>query len=94
MLNNHRYEAGKDLYSQSCVYGLLSRLKPKQERVTVWKQESANPSDHWCQARYLWSTQLMVHFGLLDVNDDLIGPVEKRFDRESYGPLSLDQVVW
>ena len=92
-VNRHREDNELPLVSESCVSVTLRKMKPKMVRIKKRKQGSTDPESLWAKARYEWSTQLLVRFGKLNV-EELPRPVEKRFYRSSVGELEIQQVVW
>ena len=88
ILNNHALDEGNEGFTRSAVDSLVTRLKPRIERVTKRKQGSTDPKNPWSRARLLWSKQLLIRFG--EMPSETTKPA---FNRELAGPLHLDQVV-
>ena len=89
ILNNHALDEGNEGFTRSAVDSLVTRLKPRIEKVTKRKQGSIDPKNPWSRARLLWSKQLLIRFG--EMPSETTKPA---FNRELAGPLHLDQVVW
>ena len=91
-VNQHRSENGDDLVSQSSIYYALRKMRPKMVNIKKRKQGSSEPESNWAQARYAWTRQLLARFGRLE-RYPCHGPIERRFDGDLQGKLSLHQVV-
>ena len=92
-VNLHRQEGNLEMLSESSVISAYRRLKPKISKIRKRKQGSNDPTSSWSRARLEWTTQLLVRFGELRL-DELPRPLERRFDRDQIGHLDLHQVVW
>ena len=93
-VNRHRRENADELVSQSCIYYVLRKMRPKVVNISKRKQGSSDPDSNWAQARCAWTKQLLAKFGTLKKREPTHGPVEKRFDGAIQGKLALDQIVW
>ena len=93
-VNRHRSENNDDLVSQSSIYYALRKMRPKMVNIKKRKQGSSEPESNWAQARYAWTRQLLARFGKLKERHPQHGPIERRFDGDLQGKLSLHQVVW
>ena len=102
MVNEHRRQSQLEALTLSAVQSAVARFKPKVVKVKKRKQGSTDPNNPWSMARYRWVTQLLVRFGVLDLEGQYHGPttsandslVPACFRRDIAGPLELTQVVW
>ena len=93
-INRHQTESNKELVSHSSIYYALRKMRPKMVNIKKRKQGSSEPDSNWAQARYAWTRQLLARFGKLEERYPQHGPIERRFDGDLQGKLSLNQVVW
>ena len=91
-VNRHRQENSDDLVSESCIYYTLRKMRPKVVSISKRKQGSTDPGSNWAQARYAWTRQLLARFGRLERKT--AGPIERKYDPDLQGKLSLHQIVW
>jgi len=92
-VNCHKRENNDELVSESAIYYVLRKMKPKIVNIRKRKQGSSDPDSNWAQARCAWTRQLLVRFDRVE-REPKHGPVEKRFDSDLQGKLALDQIVW
>ena len=93
-VNRHQTESNNKLVSHSSIYYALRKMRPKMVSIKKRKQDSSELDSNWAQARYAWTCQLLARFGKLDERYPQHGPIERRFDGDLQGKLSLNQVVW
>ena len=93
IVNQHQSENSDELVSQSSIYYALRKMRLKMVNIRKRKQGSSQPDSNWAQARYAWTRQLLARFGRLE-RYPRHGPIEKRFNGDLLGKLSLHQVVW
>ena len=91
-VNRHRLENSDALVSESCIYYALRKMRPKVVNISKRKQGSTDPGSNWAQARYAWTRQLLARFGQLE--REKAGPIERKYDPDLQGKLSLHQIVW
>ena len=97
LVNDHLKEDMNDedeFANLSSIISVVQRLNPQLKRVRKRKQGSCDPDAPWSRARVLYIKQLMVRLGVFDPQKETFGPVERRFDRNSLGHLSIDQIGW
>jgi hypothetical protein len=70
LINKHRIDNDLDPFSNSAVYQLVLRLKPKAVPVRRMKQGSYDANSAWAQRRFANATQLLMRLELLDPNFD------------------------
>ena len=61
MVNDHRMQIQKPSITQSAVYGLISKMKPKKKSIDKRPQGSYDILSRICRARYLWGLQTSIH---------------------------------
>ena len=90
-LNEHLVGEGREPATISSIVSVISRLKPQVVKVQKQKQGSKDPNSDWAKARFLFTKQLLIRLGVIDLTAN--GPVEKRWDRDSLGHLALEQIT-
>ena len=94
LVNEHLAEEGREGTTMSAILSVIQRLNPQIKRIQKRKQGSSDPKSPWARARKMWVTQLMIRLGTFNMQEKIFGPLEKRWDRDVLGHLSLDQIGW
>ena len=94
ILNQHLTSDGREPATRASIVSVIRRLKPKIVKVEKQKQGSSDETSLWARARYMQTRQFLVRLGEIDDTTGFVGPVEKRWDRDTLGHLSLDQIAW
>ena len=106
MINEHRRQELKPSVTYSAVYGLLKRMRPKQQVVRVHRQGSVDVDSPGAKARLGWAIQLLVRYGELDFSKpcpegfehikgyfDGTVPLPSYYNKDKLTPLSPYQQV-
>ena len=93
-MNEHLLSEGRESATRASIVSVIKRCKPKITKVIKQKQGSSDVTSAWARARWMQTRQFLIRLGDIDETTSFIGPVEKRWDRDSLGHLSLDQIAW
>jgi hypothetical protein len=97
LVNKHRTEEGKELYTRSSVVTLSTRLQPEVIKITKIKQGNRSKDSPWAKSRHNWVRQLMIRFGLPVERESVSlpdGSIPDYFNQEKMEPLSIEQIGW
>ena len=89
LVNQYRMDNQLPLRGLNQISGLLKRLETISVAVTKGKQGNINADSPWAKARYNWTTQLMVCFGLMAIPEPI-----PQFDPALLPKYSIYNVVW